>query len=137
MYQKISENIKLSLDIPERLCYYRDIGNNCLKLTAVQQHRRGTRGTGLWSVPSALGWNEKRKGEGPVREGLAEKREAAVPAAQRLIWWEWVDSNHRSRRQQIYSLPPLATRERSHMQFLKLLAWREVELVDGLEPPTC
>ena len=34
-------------------------------------------------------------------------------------WWERVDSNHRSRRQQIYSLPPLATRERSHMQ----LSW--------------
>ena len=32
------------------------------------------------------------------------------------LWWERVDSNHRSRRQQIYSLPPLATREHSHMQ---------------------
>ena len=30
-------------------------------------------------------------------------------------WWERVDSNHRSQRQQIYSLPPLATRERSHI----------------------
>ena len=36
-----------------------------------------------------------------------------------LIWWEKVDSNHRSMTQQIYSLPPL------------------LELVDGLEPPTC
>ena len=27
------------------------------------------------------------------------------------FWWERVDSNHRSQRQQIYSLPPLATRE--------------------------
>ena len=44
------------------------------------------------------------------------------------FWWERVDSNHRSRRQQIYSLPPLATRELSHIQ---------LELVDGLEPPTC
>ena len=43
---------------------------------------------------------------------------AAVPAAQRLSWWERVDSNHRSRRQQIYSLPPLATRERSHIQLI-------------------
>ena len=33
-----------------------------------------------------------------------------------LFWWERVDSNHRSRRQQIYSLPPLATREHSHIQ---------------------
>ena len=32
------------------------------------------------------------------------------------FWWERVDSNHRSRRQQIYSLPPLATREHSHIQ---------------------
>ena len=32
-----------------------------------------------------------------------------------LFWWERVDSNHRSRRQQIYSLPPLATREHSHI----------------------
>ena len=30
--------------------------------------------------------------------------------------------------QQIYSLPPLATRELLHMQ---------LELVDGFEPPTC
>ena len=28
-----------------------------------------------------------------------------------LFWWEMVDSNHRSRWQQIYSLPPLAARE--------------------------
>ena len=31
------------------------------------------------------------------------------------LWWERVDSNHRSQRQQIYSLPPLATRELSHI----------------------
>ena len=31
------------------------------------------------------------------------------------FWWERVDSNHRSQRQQIYSLPPLATRELSHI----------------------
>ena len=28
-----------------------------------------------------------------------------------IIWWERVDSDHRSETQQIYSLPPLATRE--------------------------
>ena len=33
------------------------------------------------------------------------------------FWWGKVDSNHRSRRQQIYSLPPLATREFPHIQF--------------------
>ena len=42
--------------------------------------------------------------------------------------WMEVDSNHRSETQQIYSLPPLATRELLRMNLL--------ELVDGLEPPT-
>ena len=40
-------------------------------------------------------------------------------------WWERVDSNHRSWKQQIYSLSPLATREPPH------------KLVMGLEPATC
>ena len=31
-------------------------------------------------------------------------------------WWRRVDSNHRSETQQIYSLPPLATRELLHMK---------------------
>ena len=31
-----------------------------------------------------------------------------------FFWWEEVDSNHRRRCQQIYSLLPLATRESSH-----------------------
>ena len=29
-----------------------------------------------------------------------------------VFWWKRVDSDHRSETQQIYSLPPLATRER-------------------------
>ncbi len=45
-----------------------------------------------------------------------------------IFWWRRVDSNHRSESQQIYSLPPLATRELLRMNLL--------ELVDGLEPPT-
>ena len=45
------------------------------------------------------------------------------------IWWGMVDSNHRRQCQQIYSLSPLATREIPHIKLL--------ELVDGLEPPTC
>ena len=32
-----------------------------------------------------------------------------------VSWWRKVDSNHRSETQQIYSLPPLATRELLHM----------------------
>ena len=47
-------------------------------------------------------------------------------------WWGKVDSNHRSYKQQIYSLSPLATREFPHIH----LAFC-VEPVDGLEPPTC
>ena len=35
----------------------------------------------------------------------------------RFDWWELVDSNHRSIKQQIYSLSPLATREHAHIQF--------------------
>ena len=34
--------------------------------------------------------------------------------AMSFFWWEEVDSNHRRRCQQIYSLLPLATRESSH-----------------------
>ena len=37
-------------------------------------------------------------------------------------WWRRVDSNHRSETQQIYSLPPLATRELLHIQFLSSAA---------------
>ena len=48
------------------------------------------------------------------------------------FWWGKMDSNHRRHCQQIYSLSPLATREFPHMQFCQ-----KVELVDGLEPPTC
>ena len=51
-----------------------------------------------------------------------------------------MDSNHRSYKQQIYSLSPLATRELSHI-YMKIGILKrtgvEVELVDGLEPPTC
>ena len=35
---------------------------------------------------------------------------------QQDFWWERVDSDHRSETQQIYSLPPLATRELLHMK---------------------
>ena len=33
-----------------------------------------------------------------------------------MLWWGRTDSNHRSESQQIYSLPPLATRELLHIQ---------------------
>ena len=35
-----------------------------------------------------------------------------------ILAWAEVDSNHRSKLQQIYSLSPLATRESTHIQFL-------------------
>ena len=65
-----------------------------------------------------------------------KKRNETRHTAHLISWWERVDSNHRSRRQQIYSLPPLATRERSPIQ-LSVALLKQVELVDGLEPPTC
>ena len=40
-----------------------------------------------------------------------------------FIWWAGVDSNHRSRRRQIYSLLPLATREPTHIKFTKKWSW--------------
>ena len=43
---------------------------------------------------------------------LPEKRKTCgARIAHRRCWWRRVDSNHRSETQQIYSLPPLATRE--------------------------
>ncbi len=59
-------------------------------------------------------------------QGIAETKR--VPPLGGTLWWRRVDSNHRSESQQIYSLPPLATRELLHLS---------LELVDGLEPPTC
>ena len=47
------------------------------------------------------------------------------------FWWAEVDSNHRSRRRQIYSLIHLAALESAHiLNFV-------VEPVIGLEPTTC
>ena len=45
---------------------------------------------------------------------MQKKRDAQLSIA---FWWERVDSNHRSYKQQIYSLSPLATREHSHILF--------------------
>ena len=39
------------------------------------------------------------------------KKNGPVIYYDRPTWWGKMDSNHRSQRQQIYSLPPLATRE--------------------------
>ena len=45
-------------------------------------------------------------------------------------WWGEMDSNHRSRRQQIYSLPPLAARESPHILISNMVP------TERLEPPT-
>ena len=41
----------------------------------------------------------------------------------RLFWWGEMDSNHRSRWQQIYSLPPLAAREIPHYEVAGHWSW--------------
>ena len=72
-------------------------------------------------------------------ERLALDTTGAVAAG--LLWWERVDSDHRRHCQQIYSLSPLATRERSHMKLYDLggeaAAEVSLELVNGVEPSTC
>ena len=59
------------------------------------------------------------------------RNEKSTPWGAFRFWWREVESNHRSRRRQIYSLLPLATREslRNHA--------KRVELMMGLEPATC
>ena len=52
-------------------------------------------------------------------------------------WWEVVDSNHRSRRRQIYSLMHLATLQTAHIKFIPRLSGVMLELVIGIEPTTC
>ena len=47
------------------------------------------------------------------------------------LWWGMLDSDQRSRRQQIYSLPPLAARE------IPPIKLQDMELVNGVEPSTC
>ena len=50
------------------------------------------------------------------------------------FWWKGVDSNHRRRCRQIYSLLPLAARE--PFRVLSLIGNR-LELATGIEPATC
>ena len=71
---------------------------------------------------------KKEKREKIRTKKRREQKEKATLRATFSFWWGMVDSNHRRRCQQIYSLSPLATREIPHMK---------LELVDGFEPPTC
>ena len=47
---------------------------------------------------------------------FSDKAKDPVHSTRSFTWWERVDSNHRRRSQQIYSLSPLATRELSQIR---------------------
>ena len=49
------------------------------------------------------------------------------------LWWELVDSNHRSIKQQIYSMSPLATRESSLICFARLTHQRLFIIAEPLK----
>ena len=61
----------------------------------------------------------------------------ALTKVSAFFWWEEVDSNHRSRRRQIYSLMHLATLQSAQIKFLPRINGVSVELVIGIEPTTC
>ena len=67
--------------------------------------------------PSAAGpvWKKARRRKRTLIFKKSRSKANFAPT-----WWRRVDSNHRSETQQIYSLPPLATRELLHM---KLWSW--------------
>ena len=69
--------------------------------------RRGTQSSGPGLFESASVFPENK-----------DKNKSDTHYQVSLCWWELVDSNHRSIKQQIYSLSPLATRESSHILFL-------------------
>ena len=74
--------------------------------------------TGGWirfsaEKPGGCGVPPAHRQEPPSHPPSSKK--SAHPMGERIFWWRRVDSNHRSETQQIYSLPPLATRELLHM----------------------
>ena len=78
-----------------------------------------------WSI---FGGNNRDRTCDPllVRQMLSQLSYASISIKLNFKWWGRTDSNHRSESQQIYSLPPLATRELPHL-----------ELHVGVEPTTC
>ena len=67
-------------------------------------------------------------GKGQIRVKMQKRGDFQIPPNAKTVentknpaslrkrdWWGMVDSNHRRRSQQIYSLSPLATREIPHM----------------------
>ena len=100
-----------------------------MKKQAKEKER--SRPTKLFTFHSSFFTGKSRKEREEKKDKNEERREQKEKATLRAtfsFWWGMVDSNHRRRCQQIYSLSPLATREIPHMK---------LELVDGFEPPTC
>ena len=62
------------------------------------------------------------------------KNKSIAYAMDSFLWWAEMDSNHRSKLQQIYSLSPLATRESAHNT---KSIWNCIKPMIGLEPITC
>ena len=65
-----------------------------------------------WTVPQLF------ESTRPMSLALSQNKNLSVLAYVEAFWWARVDSNHRSWKQQIYSLSPLATREHAHIHFL-------------------
>ena len=79
-----------------------------------------------WTVPQLFGSTR------PMSLALSQNKNLSILAYVEVFWWARVDSNHRSWKQQIYSLSPLATREHAHIHFLcpspddlLILSWRK------------
>ena len=59
--------------------------------------------------------SEQPQPQKPIKQGLFKAKQKGLPNLANPMWWEEVDSNHRSQWRQIYSLFPLAARESSHI----------------------
>ena len=104
-----------------------------MKKQAKEKER--SRPTKLFTFHSSFFTGKSRK-EGEERkdknEERREQKEKATLRATFSFWWGMVDSNHRRRCQQIYSLSPLATREIPHMKFVEDGAGRRTRTPDLL-----
>ena len=90
--------------------------------------------TAHWAVfaPSSATSSQLFESTRPMSLALSQNKNLSVLAYVEVFWWARVDSNHRSWKQQIYSLSPLATREHAHIHFLcpspddlLILSWRK------------
>ena len=71
-----------------------------------------------------VGYRRQSSPCGLLKHPLPHKRKRHRRKSAPFAWWEGVDSNHRSRRRQIYSLMHLATLQPAHIKFLpRPLAW--------------